>query len=86
LRAEATEARIDGFGAKAAIHPKHCDVINDAFHPSDSEIEWATAVLQALKNSKSFGGVATLFGKMIDRPHVEQARRILDQVESGYTG
>ncbi|MCY7318992.1 MAG: CoA ester lyase [Ramlibacter sp.] len=76
LALETTQGRIDGFAAKAAIHPAQCDTINAAFHPSEQELAWANAVLKALREGPS-GGVASLDGKMIDRPHEVQARRIL---------
>jgi citrate lyase subunit beta/citryl-CoA lyase len=79
LRLEATDGRIEGFGAKAAIHPAQCDTINAAFRPSEQELAWAKAVLQALKDAPS-GGVASLEGKMIDRPHEVQALRILGRL------
>ena len=76
LRAEATEARIDGFQAKALIHPDHCDIVNEAFRPSEADRLWARAVLDTLEAGES-RGVAALDGRMIDRPHEIQARRIL---------
>ncbi len=77
LDAETRAARADGFAAKAAIHPAQCDVINAAFRPTDAEIDWARRVLVTLAASAT-GGVATLDGKMLDKPHERQARRILD--------
>ncbi|MDB5945045.1 MAG: CoA ester lyase, partial [Ramlibacter sp.] len=79
LTQETMEGRIDGFAAKAAIHPAQCDAINAAFRPSPEELAWAEAVLQALRDAPS-GGVASLDGKMIDRPHELQARRILGRL------
>lgn len=79
LRREADEARSDGFAAKAAIYPAHCEIINATFCPTDEEVSWARAVLDALENAKG-GGVATLNGKMVDRPHEVQARRILESI------
>lgn len=76
LTRESSDARIEGFGAKAAIHPAQCDAINAAFLPSAQEIAWAQGVLKALQDAPS-GGVASLAGKMIDKPHEVQARRIL---------
>lgn len=38
---EAIDSRIDGFGAKAAIHPSHCSVINEAFESTQAEVAWA---------------------------------------------
>ena len=41
LREESIAARQDGFLAKAVIHPKHVDVVNAAFMPTDEEIAWS---------------------------------------------
>ncbi len=76
LRAEALEARADGFTAKAVIYPAHCEIVNAAFAATEAEIAWAHAVLKALAESAG-GGVAMLDGKMLDKPHEVQARRIL---------
>lgn len=82
LREEAHEARADGFGAKVAIHPAQCEPINAAFRTSEAEITWARAVLQAL-GSAQHGGVASLNGQMLDRPHELQALRILESAGAG---
>ncbi len=76
LLAEAQTARIEGFGAKALIHPAQGAVVNAAFSPSAQEVAWAKAVMRVIAESAG-AGVATLDGKMIDRPHVVQAQRIL---------
>lgn len=74
LRIEASEAKRDGFSAKAAIHPGQIDVINEALAPSPAETEWANQVVAAFKSGS---GVATLDGRMLDRPHLKLATRIL---------
>jgi citrate lyase subunit beta/citryl-CoA lyase len=76
LVAEAREARRDGFTAKAVIHPRHVDPVNDAFTPSASEIAWANAVCAAFANEPD-AGVVKLDGKMLDKPHLRTAERIL---------
>jgi citrate lyase subunit beta / citryl-CoA lyase len=81
LRAEASAARVDGFRAKAAIHPDQCAIVNAAFEPSEAERRWARAVLDALAATPA--GVASLDGRMIDRPHEVQARRILGLAAPG---
>lgn len=78
LRGESVEAARDGFTGKLAIHPGQVEVINEAFTPSAADIEEAEAVLAALKASAG-GGVASLDGKMIDRPHQIRAERTLDR-------
>jgi citrate lyase subunit beta/citryl-CoA lyase len=76
LRAEAQEARRDGFAGKMAIHPSHIAVINAAFSPTDSELEWSRKVIAAFDASPQSGALR-LDGKMIDRPHLRLARRLL---------
>jgi citrate lyase subunit beta/citryl-CoA lyase len=74
LADECRAARLDGFGAKAAIHPDQVAVINAAFQPSAEERAWASRVIDTLGGAT---GVAVLDGKMIDIPHLRLARRLL---------
>ena len=76
LTAYAARARRDGFTGMMAIHPAQIDVINAAFTPSDSEIAHARAVVAAFEASPD-AGVLQLDGRMIDRPHLVQAQRLL---------
>lgn len=73
---EAREARRDGFLGKAAIHPKHVDAINAAFTPSAAEIAWAERIVAEFERDPA-AGAFRLDGKMIDRPHLRAARRLL---------
>lgn len=67
-----------GFGGKLCIHPAQVAAINRAFTPTEQEHSWAQRVLQAFVDS---GGAATAVdGKMVDRPVVERARRIVAAV------
>lgn len=78
LKAEALEGLRSGFGAKAAIHPAQVDVINEAFTPSASDVEWAHRVVAAFEAAGDVG-VAAIDGKMLDRPHLRGARRTLER-------
>lgn len=78
LKAEAAEALRDGFSAKAAIHPAQADVINEAFTPSRSDVEWAKRVVAAF-DATGGAGVAAIDGKMLDRPHLRGAQRVLER-------
>ena len=73
---EAREARRDGFGAKAVIHPRHIAPVNAAFAPTKSEIAWARKVVAAFEADPA-AGVHRIDGQMIDRPHERAARAIL---------
>ncbi|MDH5176611.1 MAG: CoA ester lyase [Gammaproteobacteria bacterium] len=74
----AQAARRDGFAGKLAIHPAQIEPIHKAFAPTAEEIAWARKVIELM--SGAVGAVA-LDGRMIDRPHVQQARRILAALE-----
>lgn len=76
LEQEARDARRDGFSAKALIHPKHVDIVNTAFEPSASEREWAEKIVTAFATSPDAGALR-LEGKMIDKPHLRAARKML---------
>jgi citrate lyase subunit beta/citryl-CoA lyase len=76
LAAYAGRARRDGFAGMMAIHPAQVAVINDAFTPSETEIAYARAVIAAFEANPGAGALS-LDGRMIDRPHLVQAQRIL---------
>lgn len=78
MQAEARRARSMGFGGKLCIHPRQVGSVNQAWVPSGAEQEWAARVLAAFEAS---GGAATAVdGKMIDKPVVDRARRILSDM------
>ena len=59
-----------------AIHPAQVPVINDAFTPGEAELAHARAVVAAFEANPDAGALS-LDGRMIDRPHLVQAQRIL---------
>ena len=80
LRAEAIEARRDGFTAKMAIHPAQVAIINEVFTPAADEIAKAQAVVAAFAKNPS-AGVVAIGGVMYDRPHLTRAERLLKRVK-----
>ena len=80
LAAYAARARRDGFTGMMAIHPAQVPVINEAFTPSEAEIAHARAVVAAFEANPGAGAIS-LDGRMIDRPHLVQAQRILAAAE-----
>ena len=80
FRAECAEAVRDGFTGKMAIHPDQVAIINEAFSPSVSEIEWAREIT-ALFAANPDAGALSLRGQMIDRPHLVRATRILERAK-----
>ena len=78
LRAEAEAARREGFTGKLAIHPAQVSVINAAFTPSDEEVRHAEEIVAAFE-AQPDAGVLSVGGKMVDRPHLVQAQRVLER-------
>ena len=78
LRAEAEAAAREGFTGKLAIHPAQVAVINAAFTPSKDEVAHARAIVAAFE-AQPGAGVLSVGGKMVDRPHLTQARRVLER-------
>jgi citrate lyase subunit beta / citryl-CoA lyase len=76
LELYAARARRDGFSGMMAIHPTQVPVINAAFTPSAAEVEQARRVVAAFAAHPQAGALA-LDGRMIDRPHLVQAQRLL---------
>ncbi len=72
----ATKARRDGFNGMLAIHPAQVEVINAAFEPTAEELEHAERIIRLFDENPGAGTVG-LDGKMIDRPHLIQAQRLL---------
>jgi len=82
LRAELADAVRDGFDAKMAIHPAQVAVINEALTPSAEELAHAKAIVDAF-DANPDQGVLSLNGRMIDRPHLLQAKRVLMRSAQG---
>lgn len=76
----AARARRDGFNGMLAIHPSQIAPINAAFTPSEAELARAHAIVEAFAANPG-AGVLQVDGKMIDAPHLKQARHILSQAD-----
>jgi citrate lyase subunit beta/citryl-CoA lyase len=75
LERAARLAQREGFTGMLAIHPDQVAPINAAFTPSADDIAHAAKVVAAFANAAT--GVASLDGKMLDQPHLKQARHVL---------
>ena len=78
LIAEAEAAAREGFTGKLAIHPSQVAPINAAFTPGAAEIAHAEEIIAAFE-AQPDAGVLSVGGKMVDRPHLVQARRVLER-------
>ena len=79
--AECTQGRAFGFHGKTLIHPSQIAAANAAFGPSQAEIEWARTVVNAYAAAGAEdAGVLSIDGLMVERLHLDQARRILGRI------
>ncbi|KPF61127.1 CoA ester lyase [Rhizobium sp. AAP116] len=80
LAAYARRARFDGFNGMMAIHPAQVPVINQAFTPSAKELAEAQAIVDAFAANPNSGALR-FAGRMIDAPHLKQAKRLLEYTD-----
>jgi citrate lyase subunit beta/citryl-CoA lyase len=85
LQQELQAARRDGFSGKLAIHPEQIAAINAAFVPSEAERAHAQRVIAAFATAPT-SGVVSLDGRMLDKPHLLQAERILAMAQRDRRG
>ena len=79
LRKETELIKKLGFTGKCMINPRQIDIIHDVFAPKQEEVDYALEVIEAIKRAREMGtGVISLKGKMIDRPVVVRAARVLN--------
>lgn len=80
--AEARQGLMFGFDGKSLIHPAQIDPCNAVFSPSEAELAWAHAVIDAFALPDNAGkGAIKVDGKMAELLHLEQARRLVAVAE-----
>lgn len=80
---DAQLAKALGFSGKASISPRHVEVINSVFSPSQKDVDYAYEVMEAIQLAKKQGkGAIALRGKMIDAPIVARAQRTIAMAEA----
>ena len=83
LRIEAEEGAGFGFSGKQIIHPNQVPVVQEAFTPSASAIEYAKRIVESFESSQKDGkGAYALDGKMIDMPLLKNAQKVLDRARA----
>ena len=82
--AEAMLIKKLGFDGKSVINPRQIEPLHRVFMPSEKDLNKARLIMAAIEEANARGsGVASLKGKMIDKPVVTRARRLLDLYEAG---
>ena len=80
---DAQLAKALGFTGKASISPRHVDVINSVFSPTQKDGDYAYAVMDAIALAKEQGkGAIALHGKMIDAPIVARAQQTIAMAQA----
>lgn len=83
LRKETELIKVMGYDGKAAIHPNQIEVIHSVFNPKPEQIIYAVKVMAALEEAKVKGsGVIALGSKMIDRPVVVKAEKVIETAKA----
>jgi citrate lyase subunit beta/citryl-CoA lyase len=76
--AECRQGRDMGFDGKTLIHPGQVEPCNEAFAPTNDEVDKARRIIAAFEEAEAEGrGVVTVDGRMVENLHVEEARRVL---------
>ena len=67
-----------GFDGKSVINPRQIDVVHSIYTPTQQEIEKSNRIIKASEEALRRGyGVVSLDGKMVDKPIIERAKRVL---------
>jgi citrate lyase beta subunit len=78
VRRDARAAADLGFDGKLLVHPRQVVPVNEGFEPSEDEVTRARRIVDAAAGLEATGrGVAGEAGRMIDRPVIEAARRVV---------
>ena len=75
LASEVAAVQLLGFTGKAAIHPSQVSIIQGGFSPDDEMVAWARRIVEAYETNK--GGVLLVEGKLVERPVIASAQRVL---------
>ncbi len=79
LEADTLRAKSFGFNGKSCIHPDQIDLVNKLFTHSPEEVTAARQILE--KASTMSSGATADRGRMIDRPVILRAEKILRSAE-----
>jgi citrate lyase subunit beta/citryl-CoA lyase len=72
---EAAEARSLGFTGKLCIHPDQVNLANNAFRPTEEELEWAQEVVKEFEKAIERGEASIAIGsEMVDEPIYKRAQ------------
>lgn len=83
FREECEQGRTLGMDGKTLIHPSQLGPCNEIFSPSPGEVEWSRKVIAAFDRPEDARkGVITVEGRMVERLHLDMARRTVAIAEA----
>ncbi|WP_271897704.1 HpcH/HpaI aldolase/citrate lyase family protein [Candidatus Phyllobacterium onerii] len=79
---ECTEAVQMGFDGKSLIHPSQIETANTSFLPDATSVTEARLIVEAFSNRENLDkGVTSLNGRMVERLHLEMAKKLLEKFD-----
>lgn len=82
-RAMLKRSRALGFACASCVHPAQVPLLNEAFGPSEAELERARRLVAAYAQGVAQGTGAVLFeGAMVDKPVADRAYRLLARAKA----
>ncbi|HLZ74339.1 CoA ester lyase [Phenylobacterium sp.] len=83
LERESAQGADLGFDGKSLIHPTHLEIANRIFAPEAQAVAWARTVAAAFDSPENSGkGVLKVDGRMVERLHLDEARRLIAVAEA----
>lgn len=67
-----------GFDGKSLVNPRQIPLLHQVYQPTQKEVDKAIQIIEAaIKAKKEGSGVCSLNGKMVDKPIIERAQRVM---------
>jgi len=80
LLEDCSQVRMMGFNGRSAVYPEHVGPINQAFSPSEDEVQFACRAVQTWEQGLARGDVNSIVvdGRHLDVGKYEKAREVLE--------
>lgn len=83
FRRDCRESAWTGFTGRITIHPAQVEIVNEIYSPSPEEIADAQELLDAFEENRRAGRMTFSFrGEMVDVPHLNRARTIVERAKA----
>ena len=68
-----------GFAGKLSVHPRQVSVVETLLRPTEEQLQWARGVTEAVAGAGPGAAVVLVDGRIVDKPVVDRARRMLER-------